>query len=383
MYKPIGCLSLGTLFLALLAFSFAGCEGTAPVKSVSVMDNPDHHYNNGMKFLDKGEYENALVEFERARALNPKYGKAYLGIGLVKGHKGNFDAAFEAMKQAKDLDGVYAQVGMIRLYSMQRAEGWLGKAEDEFESGKKKDGSSGELYFYMGRAYKVAFEFDKASACFQKVLDLKKDLVAEANQEWALLQKIQRASPGTRIGKQIALIDKITRSDVAALFIEELNLEKLFKSAPAKEHDAFFKALEGKSMGADRVMKAPLAIDIANHPLKADIDAVIALGVRGLETFPDRTFAPGMVVSRANYAMMVEDVLIKVSGDEKLATQFIGDPSPFPDVRTDHYAFNAIMVCTTRGLMEARLDGYFGLEEPVSGADALLVIRRMKEELKY
>jgi len=32
--------------------------------------------------------------------------------------------------------------------------------------------------------------------------------------------------------------------------------------------------------------------------------------------------------------------------------------------------------------MEAKLDGYFGLEESLSGADALLVIRRMKDELK-
>jgi hypothetical protein len=71
-----------------------------------------------------------------------------------------------------------------------------------------------------------------------------------------------------------------------------------------------------------------------------------------------------------------------VGGDEKLATKFIGAVSPFPDVRSDHYAFNSIMVCTTRGLMEAKLDGYFGLEESLSGADALLVIRRMKDELK-
>jgi len=383
MHKPASRFSIWVAGFALLAFSFAGCAGKPPAKPVSVMDNPDHHYSNGMKFLDKGEYDNALVEFERARALDPKYGKAYMGIGVVKGYKGNFDAAFEAMKQAKSLDGVYAHVGMIRLHSMQRAEGWLGKAEEEFEAGKKKDASNPELHFYMGKAYKVAFEFDKAVTCFKKVLDLNKDFVAEANQEWALLQKIQRAAPGTKIGKQIALIDKITRGDVAALFIEELNLEKLYKSAKAKEYDASFKPPEGTAMAADSITKVPPAMDVANHPLKADIDAVIALGVRGLEPFPDHTFAPGMVISKANYAMMVEDILIKVSGDEKLATKFIGGPSPFPDVRTDHYAFNAIMVCTTRGIMEARLDGYFGLEEPVSGADALLVIRRMKEELKY
>jgi tetratricopeptide (TPR) repeat protein len=271
---------------------------------------------------------------------------------------------------------------MIRLYSMQRAGDWLKEAEDEFEAGKKKDAASPELYFHMGKAYKVAFEFDKAAAAFKKVLDLNKDFVGEASQEWALVQKIQRAAPGTKIGKQIALIDKITRADVAALFIEELNLEKLYKAGKTREYDASFKPPEGTALAADTITKTPPAMDIVNHPLKADIDAAINLGIRGLEPFPDHTFAPGMVISKANYAMMVEDILIKVSGDEKLATKFIGAVSPFPDVRSDHYAFNSIMVCTTRGLMEAKLDGYFGLEESLSGADALLVIRRMKDELK-
>ena len=370
------------ILLALTAFSFVGCAGKEPAKPVSVMDNPDHHFNNGMKFLDKGEYDNALVEFERAKALDPKYGKAYMGVGLVQGFKGDFDKAFESMKKAKGLDGVYAHVGMIRLYSMQRAGDWLKEAEDEFEAGKKKDAASPELYFHMGKAYKVAFEFDKAAVAFKKVLDLNKDFVEEANQEWALVQKIQRAAPGTKIGKQIALIDKITRADVAALFIEELNLEKLYKAGKTKEYDASFKPPEGTALAADTITKTPPAMDIVNHPLKADIDAAINLGIRGLEPFPDHTFAPGMVISKANYAMMVEDILIKVSGDEKLATKFIGAVSPFPDVRSDHYAFNSIMVCTTRGLMEAKLDGYFGLEESLSGADALLVIRRMKDELK-
>jgi hypothetical protein len=371
--------------LALAVLSLVGCAAQEQerIKPVSVMDNPDHHYNNGIKFLDKAEYDNALAEFDRAKASDPKYGKAYAGIGLVKAYEGDFDAAFYAMKKAKTLDGLYAHVGMIRLYSMARGEGWIGKAEEEFEAGSKKDPESPGLYFYMGKAYEVAFEFNKAAAAFKKVLDLNKEYVGEANQEWALVQKIQRAAPETKIGKRIAFLDRITRADAAALFIEELNLEKLFKASKTKEYDASVKPPEGITRTVDSVTKTPPAMGIANHPLKADMDAVIALGIRGLEPFPDHTFAPGMVVSRGNYAMMCEDILIKASGDEKSATKFIGEISPFPDVRPDHYAFNAIMVCTSRGIMEAKLDGSFGLEEPVSGADALLAIRRMKEELKY
>jgi len=83
--------------------------------------------------------------------------------------------------------------------------------------------------------------------------------------------------------------------------------------------------------------------------------------------------------------MMVEDILIKVSGDESLSTKFIGSKSPFPDLRSDLPYFNAVMVCTSRGIMEARdlTTGEFGPKDTVSGADALLVIRKIKEELKF
>jgi hypothetical protein len=81
---------------------------------------------------------------------------------------------------------------------------------------------------------------------------------------------------------------------------------------------------------------------------------------------------------------MLEDILIKVSGDEKLATKYIGTTSPFPDVRSDYYAFNAIMVVTSRGFIEAdKATGEFNPNDPVSGADALLSIREFKNQLKF
>ena len=82
--------------------------------------------------------------------------------------------------------------------------------------------------------------------------------------------------------------------------------------------------------------------------------------------------------------MMVEDILIKVTGDNALATKFIGQVSPFPDLRSDLPYFNAVMVLTSRGIMEARefTSGEFAPLKPVPGADALLVIRKFKEELK-
>ncbi len=360
-----------------------------PRKPEAALDTPEHHVFSGNKLLDKGDYAGAQREFDLAIQLDKKYSPAYVGLGLVFGYQNNFEKAFENMKKAKGLaekpdDKVTAHVGMIRLYSMERKEKWLDKAEDEFSDAIKANPKSSAAYFYMGKAYKFAFNFDKAGEMFKKVLDLNDKYLIEADNEWKVVQKIQRAAPGSMIGKKIALIEEISRADVAALFVQELLLEKLYEKRTPRRFDTGYQA-PTKKFEADRIVKAEPATDIQNHVLRTDVEAVMRLGVRGLEPSPDHKFLPNEKVSRAAYALMIEDILIKVNGDEKLATKFIGSKSPFPDLRNDLPYFNAVMVMTSRGIMEAKdlTTGEFAPMGTVSGADALLVIRKLKDELRF
>ena len=360
-----------------------------PRKPEAALDTPEHHVFSGNKLLDKGDYAGAQREFDLAIQLDKKYSPAYVGLGLVFGFQNNFEKAFENMKKAKGLaekpdDKVTAYVGMIRLYSMERKEKWLDKAEDEFDDAIKVNKKSSAAYFYMGKAYKFAFNFDKAGEMFRKVLELNDKYLIEADNEWKVVQKIQRAAPGSLIGKKIALIEEIGRADVAALFVQELLLEKLYEKRTPKRFDTGYQA-PTKKFEADRIVKAEPATDIQNHVLRTDVEAILRVGVRGLEPSPDHKFLPNEKVTRAAYALMIEDILIKVSGDEKLATKFIGSKSPFPDLRNDLPYFNAVMVMTSRGIMEAKdlTTGEFSPIGTVSGADALLVIRKLKDELRF
>jgi hypothetical protein len=183
------------------------------------------------------------------------------------------------------------------------------------------------------------------------------------------------------IGKKIALVDQITRADIAALFIQELQIDEIF--AQKKVFDTRFKSPE-KEFVTERIVKTPPALDIEDHVLKTDIESVMQLGIKGVEAYPDHTFKPDQKIARAEYAMMIEDILIKVSRDEKVATKFIGSPSPFPDLRNDLPYYNAVMVSTTRGIMEAKdlTTGEFDPMGSVSGADALLIIRRLGAAIK-
>jgi tetratricopeptide (TPR) repeat protein len=379
-----------TVFCILFAFGvmITSCA-KPPRKPEAALDTPEHHVFSGNKLLEKGDYAGAQREFELAIQLDKKYSPAYVGMGLVFAYQKNFEKAYENMKKAKSLaqkpdDKVNAHVGMIRLYSLERKEKWINKAEDEFEDAIKINPKSSAAFFYMGKAYKFAFHFDKAGEMFKKVLDINDKYLVEADNEWKVVQKIQRAAPGSLIGKKIALIEEITRADVAALFVQELLLEKLYEKRTPKRFDTSFQA-PVKKFEADRIVKAEAATDVQNHVLRTDIETIMRLGVRGLEPSPDHKFFPNEKITRAAYALMIEDILIKVSGDEKLATKFIGSKSPFPDLRNDLPYFNAVMVMTSRGVMEAKdlSTGEFAPMGTVSGADALLIIRKLKDELRF
>ncbi|MBC8392761.1 MAG: S-layer homology domain-containing protein, partial [Deltaproteobacteria bacterium] len=355
IFRKMKILSAGVCLLFLFA---CGPKAVAPRAE---LDTPEHHVSNGNKLLKSGKIDDAFKEFNRAKDLDPKHSPAYLGLGLVYGLKGDFENGFKAMKTAKKYakvkdEEVAVEIGYMRLFIMGKEKvekNWLKEVEHKYKKAVKVSPDLPDPYYYMGIAYKMSFEFRQAALEFTRVLDLDKDYVEEANREYAIIQKIERAMPGTSVGKKIALLEKITRADVAALFIEEVNIDELFSKRSPKKFDTSFKSPD-KGFASGEYVKVPPATDIDDHVLKADIDAVVAMGIKGLQPFPDHTFKPEQNVTRAEFAMMVEDILVKITRNEKLATMFIGNNSPFPDLRSDLPFFNAVMVCTTRGILEPK-----------------------------
>ena len=112
------------------------------------------------------------------------------------------------------------------------------------------------------------------------------------------------------------------------------------------------------------------------------------MGCEGFEPVYDPTakaylFKPNDGITRKEFALMLEDVLIKLTGDEKLAIAYFGQKkSPFPDVLATSPYYNAVMNMTTRGLMEPELSGKFRINDLVDGAEAILAIRVLKQRLR-
>ena len=358
--------------------------------AVSQLDTPGHHTFTGLKLLDQEKYTDAKREFEMATQLDAKYSKAYTGMALVNIYTSNFNAALEnlanGMKYAKDADEkLFVNVAKIRYHTLNKSDQkWLELAKNQFDEAVMMDPKYSPAYYFMGLAYKEGLEFNLAGLMFAKVIQLKTDHMADADAQLKFLQKVQLAMPATEAGKKIALTELITRADAAALFMEELKIKELYKK-PEPKVSAEVKDVVKVQTGAPPLAPVKLlAKDIADHPLKTDIEGILETGVRGLENDPKGNFNPGEVLSRGEYAMMLEDILIKLTGEKDLAARYVSSKSLFPDVPAEMPYFNAIIAVTSRGIMEAKntKTDEFAPLKPVTGVDALLIIRKLKKELK-
>lgn len=392
-----------TNLLRLLAALAAGvllisCSSNVRLR-LTQLDTPEHHTFAGVVLLNQEKFADAGREFELALRLDPHNAKAHAGVGLVKAYHGDFTGGFDAIKQAEKYaqnneEKILALVGTIRVNNLSHAtclrigtectsnDTWFKSSKEAFDQAVLIDPKAASAHYFMGETYLTVLEMEPAGRLFNRILDLNGDYVTEAAGRWRLAQKIQRAMPETLTGKKMALMERITRADMALLLMEEMKIDDLYALRTPRTFPPPLKDLEKTRTIAAR---PATAADIDRHPRKTDIEGILRIGTRGLDLYPDGTFRPDEPLDRASYAMIIEDILIKVSGDQSLATRFIGSPSPFIDLQADLPYYNAVMVATSRGIMEAKdlASGRFAPLSPVTGVDALFVIRKIRDELRY
>ncbi len=256
---------------------------------------------------------------------------------------------------------------------------WLPIALKAYGQAAKLEPERPDIYFHRGRTLLKANQLESARMAFTEVIKLNKGpLVKEAMVEVERIQAIERASPGSVLGIKIALVDAITRAELAVLLLEELRLAELMEQ-------------RGRGASSSEAFAPPGQEPQANvHPVDAVsswarpwIEEVLALGVPGFELMPDQTFRPDEPVTRANYASVTAGILTLITGNPELATMYVGNESAFPDVRSDSYAFNAIALNVDRGIISVdKVSGRFRPNDTVSGAEALLIVRELQNAVR-
>lgn len=392
------------LFLGLGLIIAAGC-GKPVAKCTQPEDNSQHHYAKGMDLLEQGKTADAEAKFERALYCDDKYSPAHSGLAMVNAEKAKVqkepgyrqtdtDKAMEHLKHAKksantkEEEFAYYLAGM-RVAAALKTKAWLDDAEDHFKNAKALSVDERKLIYYegkeaawyfMGAAYLEAREFQKARDKFSEVLNMKREgkWNEKADKGWKRVDKIVRAMGGITlgdVGKEIAVRESVNRGDMAALLADELKIDKLFAGRiPVKS-------------AIDKLKAEFTPADVLNHHFKEEVLTMMKWGIRGLEPQYDQTtkaylFRPDNGVTRKELALVLEDVLVKLTGDEKIATAYFGqERSPFPDVPATAPWYNAVMNMTTRGLMEPELSGEFRANDLVDGAEAILAIRILRQRM--
>jgi hypothetical protein len=344
-------------------------------KPLSYLYTAEYHTYTGIKLLEQGKYRDAEREFQQALEIKPEFSLAHSGLSLVNAYRGDFESAHElmvyALNSAKtDDEKVFARISAMRIFTMWRRDGgWLEDVTEHFQRAIDLNMNSPAAHYFMGVAYKLGLEFDNSGRMFARVLDLNAEYVKEADREWKLIRNVMKVKPATVAGEKIAIKESITRADAAVLFVNEFKIAEIYDRA-----------------GITSIVRPPERVtDIDDSPAKPDIEDIMAAGVKRLGPYPDGSFRPDDLVTRVVFAVMIDDILNKAAADKIQSARHEEGVSPFPDLKTDHPSFNAVMTVTDRGIMHARnlTTGEFCPLGPVSGVEALLIIRRLKENLMY
>lgn len=378
-------MSLPRLLTALVVLVL-GC-GPKPVPQESPLDTPENHYRRGQALLEQSDLAGAEREFGRVRDLEPDHPGARVGAALVAAFRGDFHRARQevtaAIHQNRDYADAYLALGRVVTLEAAAREypppDWLPEAMAAFTKAAEQAPSEPAVPFYLGQACLQAFELDQARAAFTRAIEANKSPWTErAMSRLEILQQAERAAPGTRVGMRLALLPRLNRAELAVLLVEELKLPELVRQRRGPEPVPTF-APPGNGESSVPLI---VAKDLAGRWAAPWVRAALELGVPGLEVYPDSTFRPELPLTRADQALVLQGLLVLLTGDPGLATRYLGESSRFADVRSDHYAYNAIAVSTERGVMAADQRGYFRPQDPVSGAEALLAVRQLQNAFR-
>jgi len=230
--------------------------GPKPIPPESPLDTATNHYQRGLARIDQGDLWGAQQEFERAGALDPKFPGAEVGTALVAMEQGDFWRARQEVEKAIHQDGDFidAHIAAGRIIAREGVRGdespekWLPEALRAFDRAQKKDPENPAVYFFKGQALLEGFQFSEARQAFTRVIEINRGAwVGVAMAKMETVQMIERAAPGSKVGKKIALVPQITRAELGVLLIEELRLPELVQKRGSLPGGTAFHPPQGAS----------------------------------------------------------------------------------------------------------------------------------------
>ena len=361
-----------------------GCAKTVqPIGPLETMNSAQHHIRTGWQMLDVQNGEGALQAFENALAVSPDSAEALAGKSRALTVLGREKESFEAASASVALAQTPAEVSGATVAEMQalsvfRPDDWLNGVRDCYQTVLDASGENPEAMLLMANALAAARQYDEAASFYAKAVNLGGPVGKDAGEAWKSMQSARRLEAGQRAAQDMARKAAVTRAEFSAILVEGLYLHQII--AAMKDSAPVSEFVTPEQMTARDQALQSVPSDVREHALEADVMAVMALRLRGLEPLPDGRFRPDEPLTRAETAMALQDlagILEFGSSDGASST----DASPFSDVPAGHYALDAIGFCVSHTLMAPRAKGRFEPASALSGLEAVGGVQEIRNAI--
>jgi protein O-mannosyl-transferase len=129
------------------------------------------HGNLGLALFQKGEVDDALAEYQKALAINPSYVQAHYNLGVALFQKGQLDEAMAQFQKALEINPNHANAHYnlgVALFQ----KGQLEEAVSQFQKALEIHPNSFESHYNLGVALFQKEQLDEAITQFQEALEI-------------------------------------------------------------------------------------------------------------------------------------------------------------------------------------------------------------------
>jgi tetratricopeptide (TPR) repeat protein len=387
---------LGWRYLQIDDLRSADREFAAALKSSAKMYPAQ--VGHGYVALVRRDFDRALAAFDIALAASPTYVPALLGRGqalLALRREGDALNAFEAVLAADpSLGDVRRRAEVLRFRNLQdlieaartaASSGRLPEARDAYDRAIAASPDSAFLHRELGVVERRAGNGDRAVQHLRRAIELDPsdemafvqlgELLSErqdfAGAEAAYRKAIE-LNPSPDLEARLAFVSKNAReASLPAEFKTALAADQLTRGELAAIIGV---RLESLLRGAGQ--RQVVVTDTRGHWAAQWIALVTGAGV--MDAFENHTFQPRARVRRGDLATAVSRMLaIAASGDPALKARLAERPA-IADMNRRHAQYEAAAAAVASGVMPL-LDGdRFQVARPVSGAEAVEVVDRVR-----
>lgn len=207
------------------------CPFAKGVKILAIKDAGENHFQNGLRFYEKGFLDKSIAEFREAVHLEPRRAELQWRLGLALYYKGNYGESIHAYQEAQRLDPTDARIlsslgtsllcakrfqdaiaayqESLRLrpddaatyYSLALALNQSGQQDEalvHLQKAVRLDPANAEMQYSLGGIFHNRRRFDEAIAHYQQALHIDPNHAA-ANEWLKRAQQENKAQQENRV----------------------------------------------------------------------------------------------------------------------------------------------------------------------------------------